>query len=504
MQARSLRYECGEMYAMHKPMRRLVISLIAVAMVVVAGWIVFQFVTEQNREIKLAKIKESPSVAAYNELAARLDRDREDSSAPVSQVEAQRARESPVLPDDAEETIAGYERLFAHIQESHVQGAQNALGRTGIDIADILRKPSYQWTDADKSKLAEFLSENQDLIREIHRMAQQGGPVYPLDFSKGFDIELPHLGQLRQAARLLQADAVVKAGEGDYSEAVEDVIAGMKLGDAVAQEPILISQLVRIAVYGIMNDAVQQSGRGEELPPELVSELLAHAAQADNRAAFAECFTGEQVMGLQAFEGIRSGEIGLDGLLGMGIGAAAPFSDTTTLGQIAGEAFALLYASPLGAPWVNMDESAYADIMTRVGRAGELPYYEANPLLMQVEHDVESLPRLRIVSRNLLPALSRACMSQARHEANLDLMQMGLLLEQYEVQHGAYPQSLDAIAPGLGSELPVDPFTGESYHYRPSSDSFSLYSVGMNLSDDGGTPPHYMTGDIIWRGVPER
>jgi len=256
-------------------------------------------------------------------------------------------------------------------------------------------------------------------------------------------------------------------------------------------------------VYGIMNDAIQQSGRGGELPPELVSELLAHADHADNRVAFAECFSGEQVLGLQAFADIRTGEIDAPDLLGVG-GNEGPFSATTTFGQIARPAFAWLYTSPLGSPWVNMDESAYADIMTRVETAGELPYYEAHPLLMQVEQDVENLPRTRIVSRNLLPALERACMAQARHEATLDLMQMGLLLEQYQAQHGTYPQSLDAISPGLGGELPVDPFTGASYHYRPSDDSFLLYSVGMNLSDDGGATHHHMTGDIIWRGVPER
>jgi hypothetical protein len=484
---------------MHKPMRRLVISLIAVAMVVVAGWIVFQFVAEQNREIKLAKVKESPSVAAYNELAARLDRAREGSSAPVSQIEGQRVGESGVLPDDAEDIIAGYEQLFDHIIER-----QNTLGyERGIEFADILKKGIHEWTDADKSQLAEFLLANQDLIHEIRMMSQRGGPVHALDFSQGFSMGLPHLAKLRQAARLLRADAVVKAMEGNYSEVVEDVIAGMNLADALVQEPVLISQLVRIAICGSMNEALQHSAHGGELPPELVSELLSRADRADNRAAFGESFTGEQVMGLQAFAGIRSGEIDAPDLLGVG-GNAGSFSNTTTLGQIAGPAFTWLYSSPLGAPWVEMDESAYADIMTRVERAGELPYYEAHPLLSQIEQDVENLPRTRIMSRNLLPALSRACMAQAGHEAHLDLMQMGLLIEQYEAQHGSYPQSLDAIAPGLGGDLPVDPFTGGEYHYRPSGDSFLLYSAGMNLSDDGGATPDYMTGDIIWRGVPER
>ncbi len=475
---------------MHKPMRRLVISLIAVAMVVVAGWIVFQFVTEQNREIRLAKIKESPSVAAYNELARRLDRDREDSSAPVSQVEGQRQAESRALPDDAEEIIAGYERLFAHMDQRLF-----AIGsERGQELGEALGKRASEWTEADNSLLGEFILANQPLIREIREMAQQGGPVHPLDFSKGFSMDVSHLAKVRQCARLLRADAVIKAAGGNYSEAVEDVIAGMKLADALAQEPVLISQIKRIETYGIMTDALQQLTHGGEYPPHLASQLLAHIEHADNRAAFAESLTGQQVAGLQAFEEILRGEVDV---------TLWP-SSYSEFRQTVRNRFRWLYFGPLGKPWVNMDESAYADIMTRVQDAAGLPYYEAHPQLMQIDQDIENLPSTRLVSQALLPALSRAWQAQARHEATIDLMQMGLLLEQYQGQHGSYPQGLDAIAPGLGGELPVEPYTGEPYHYEASDDGFLLYSVGDNLTDDGGVQHDPRRGDIIWRGEYER
>jgi hypothetical protein len=78
-------------------------------------------------------------------------------------------------------------------------------------------------------------------------------------------------------------------------------------------------------------------------------------------------------------------------------------------------------------------------------------------------------------------------------------MQMGLLLEQYQEENGLYPATLDAITPQLGGSVPVDPFTGESYVYVPSGNSVQLYSVGMNLVDDGGIH-HPITADVVWRG----
>jgi hypothetical protein len=81
----------------------------------------------------------------------------------------------------------------------------------------------------------------------------------------------------------------------------------------------------------------------------------------------------------------------------------------------------------------------------------------------------------------------------------LDLMQMGILVEQHRARTGSYPESLDAIAPELGGSLPADPFTGEAYQYQPSDDGFLLYSVGMNRIDDGGRH-EFGSGDIVWRG----
>jgi hypothetical protein len=78
-------------------------------------------------------------------------------------------------------------------------------------------------------------------------------------------------------------------------------------------------------------------------------------------------------------------------------------------------------------------------------------------------------------------------------------MRIGLLLERHQAQHGSLPESLDAIAPGLGGSVPVDPFTGDSCRYVVQDGTFRLYSVGSNVIDDGGHFS-YRDGDIVWRG----
>jgi hypothetical protein len=364
----------------------------------------------------------------------------------------------------------------------------------------LTKKAPSEWSDPERSEVAGFLDANQELVYEIRRMADRGGPVYPIDFSKRSENQVPHLSGMLSCARLLRADAVAKAGNGNKSEAVENIIAGMKLGDALVPEPVFVSQLARISIYGIMNDAVQKCMHGSDISPELTRRLMAHVAGADHRRAFAESLVGEQYNGVRMFSDVRAGEWVVWQM--DGITQASPSPVMRGIGRIAESAFLNLYYGRFGGPWMNLDEATFVESMTRlVGAAGK-PYYKAVPELNQLEMDSNDLSPTKIFSRRSLPALLRYLEAQARHEALLDLMQMGILLEQYRAGNGSFPDSLEAIAPELGGSLPVDPFIGSIYHYRLSGDSFFLYSYGRNLVDDGGR--HSLrNGDIVWRGEEE-
>ncbi len=460
-------------------MRRLVFSLVAVAVVLVAVQAAFQFVTEQNRAAKVAQAGKPAAIDAYQTLVARMDGAK--SAAPDSQPEQQVLAGFPALPEDSDAIMEGYKRLFTHLETT-----VNSLGpKQAFDLENALfRKPHHEWTATEWSKVTEFLSANQELVQGIREMAERGGPVYPLNISEGLGMELGYIAPIGKCAKVLAADAKIRAKQADYAGAVEDILGGMKLGDALAQEPLTMSQLTRIANYVIMNAALVQSfEHSRDLSAEHTQTLMAHIAQADNHQAFADALAGERYMELQSFANVRR-------------------RSGWRLPSLQGSLFHWFYESPLGKPWVNMDEEFYADTMNRIISAAALPYYEAAPTLDAISADLEHLPRSRPLSSVMLCDFSGMFATQARHEATLDLMQMGILLEQYQAWNGSYPERLDAIAPDLGDTLPIDPFTGEPYHYLPSVDSFLLYSVGHNLSDDGGRHD-WLGGDLVWRGVEE-
>lgn len=431
---------------MRKSVKEVGVALVVVAVLVGLAGVLSALAADEEPVAKPA------SIEAYERLVAELEgRPMDPPAKPVYKP----------FPADAKDIVEGYDRLFERMQPL----VDVFETQAGVNLGDAPNK----WTDGDKAKIAKFLATNEDLLSEMRRMAQRGAPVYPLDFSQGFAMLLPHLARSRQCSRVLRASAVLKGTKGDYAGAVEDIIAGMKLGDALAREPILISQLVRIAIYGIMGSAVENSFDGSDLSPELTRRLMTQLAQADHRDDFAGTFTGEMYFGLKAFADIRAG-------IPTGLGAESDFG-----------------------PPQEADEKAYVEILSRIGSAARLPYYEAATEVSQIQSDVENMPQTLSYSRQLLPALGRACEAQARHEAIIDLMQIGLLVEQYKGRNGSYPDTLDEIASSLGGSVPVDPFSGKGYRYRPLGSTFVLYSISHNRLDDGGTHD-YMKGDIVWRG----
>jgi hypothetical protein len=82
--------------------------------------------------------------------------------------------------------------------------------------------------------------------------------------------------------------------------------------------------------------------------------------------------------------------------------------------------------------------------------------------------------------------------------ATIRLLACYATIKRYYQQRGAYPPSLEALRPELG-EMIIDPFTGKPFVYRAHPKrGFQLYSVGENLTDDGGRlSANRQQGDLL-------
>lgn len=88
--------------------------------------------------------------------------------------------------------------------------------------------------------------------------------------------------------------------------------------------------------------------------------------------------------------------------------------------------------------------------------------------------------------------------AELREVATIRLLGCYAAIKRYYQQRGAYPPSLEALRPQLGV-LIIDPFTGKPFVYRTDPKrGFQLYSVGENLTDDGGRlSANRQQGDLL-------
>ena len=436
------------------------IAVIALAIVFFASYIV----TEQNRESSVERLR-AKAIAIQQKTAKQ--------SIPETHRSEGEFPERPIDENDNEGTV--YEDTIATYKEYREKVEALESDPHWKDAFKLINGAKRgKWTEAEREQVAVFLEANREYIIGLRQLMNSGGPFWKRDFSNGVEIPIPNLLHLRRCANLLTADATLATGRRDYETAVTDLTAIMKMADALREEPVLITQMIRLGIVGIMYGNITQTIKGEDLPPELAGQIIRYAANANERTSLANSFAGEALFGLEAFEGIRTGDLDRTGMSPKGM-----------------DAFLMrAYGSLLARPFLNLDEEAYADIIGQVNEVAQLPFYEAMPEMERISHEIENLPRTRVLTRMALPSLTRIVEQQARYEAQLGLMQVGLAVEQYHGQNGNYPETLDEIAPTLGGAIPMDPFTGQPFVYEPHNNSFTLYSVSGNGN---------ARANIVWR-----
>jgi hypothetical protein len=117
----------------------------------------------------------------------------------------------------------------------------------------------------------------------------------------------------------------------------------------------------------------------------------------------------------------------------------------------------------------------------------------------------------RVIARMTLPATSRAAAKFARSQSSFDLARVACALERHRLKHGKYPDTTAALVPEFIDKVPHDVMTGTPLKFRLTPDGrFTLYSIGFDERDDGGTvvlrssggssPPSldYERGDWVW------
>lgn len=322
----------------------------------------------------------------------------------------------------------------------------------------------------------------------IEQGIQRPACRFQLDYEAGANLLMPPLSDMKSLAHILAARARLEAEAGEMDRGWRLAAAGAKLADALRNEPILVSQLVRMACIRLSCRTIQRLC--EMAPPgvEQQEQLETVLRTFDDVAPLVLATDGERLLfGEWLFTRPRR-ELPRT-LQDCGLQVQDE--------QMPGFIRWLVVRRLAFRPTFIADHANYIRIMHANAENLKRPY---SPQTTEERYGRFSLAGM------LTPAADRIRSLHGQMVAEVRLTRAGLALLRYRATHGTFPAALEAL--NMGGL--ADPFTQQPLRYRAEGDGFMLYSVGEDQKDNGGAPrqerrgsdprePRHAEYDIAWQ-----
>ncbi len=313
--------------------------------------------------------------------------------------------------------------------------------------------------------LENHVTGNRKTLDVLHEAGTIRGSRYPLDLREGFNLSLNHVHTVRRAVCLLCCEAVLAAEHGNAEDAVQSLVAGFRIADSLRNEPVVVSQLVRMG--GIDRVIASLERTLCRVPPsaEQLRRLAVTVAEIHDAGSLRRAWIGQRCTVVPVFEDPAS--------LGAGsLGEAPPVFVL--------EAYdALGLADREAVAYLDMVE----DVIEAVSRAPE-ERLRAIELL-----DLESRrkgQRFGIVLRRFWIRPFNLVVRELSMLASVRAAQVALAIERARLASGELPADEAHLAPACLKAVPRDPFAGEPLRYRRLEPGYVVYSLGPDGLDDGG------------------
>jgi hypothetical protein len=320
--------------------------------------------------------------------------------------------------------------------------------------------------DPNQERMEQFLSDNQKALTLLHEAASIEHCRYPIGFIEESDMDAPWLENLRRCAFLLRLNVIIQCENKNNEKALESIHSTLSLAKS-SNVPIIIHRLVHIAVRTLAYRDIEWILNRIQLTEEQLNTLSEWLKASENDEGYKRALIAEQCLGLHFFQGHVREVSGRLGGSGGGLGMIfLAFWRITGLN--------------------NRDATKYVDIMKEYIDAMELSEDKRLMVYNSIHQDVESGKRGGILTRMLMPAFGRIMQIETRHSAHLLVTQTALAVERYRLAKGHLPESLENLVPTYMESVPKDPFDGQYLRYNSREKGFVVYSVGEDLTDEGG------------------
>jgi len=298
---------------------------------------------------------------------------------------------------------------------------------------------------------------------------------FPIRITDGFATLLPHLSLLTVEAKGFHLATIVAAERNDAEAGIAAITNAARLGQLLANEPLLISQLTRL---GCLHQAIEGTqyllSRRALTEPHLARlETVFRSLQLTGSLRF--LFTSERASALNVYT-----------LSARELASVADTGEESVPPQTYAAGIQVLTAIGL----VGADKRLMLETFDKaLALADEdtpeaLRRYEA--LFDETAAKSRRFPP-KMFSSLLLSAYRNVPTRFAAFEARRRALLAALAVERHRQSNdSALPEKLSQLQRQPLSVVPLDPFDGQPLRYRKLESGYVIYSIGSDRSDDGG------------------
>ncbi len=395
------------------------------------------------------------------------------------------------IPDEENAAIplmALWEEEDPELWKAFRDGAHSLPSRVTKDIPEGLPVFSRSWRrpsgtngmkKAEAELMSAFIGQNSDHLDRLHQALQLRRARFPVKIENGHGALLPHLRPIMEESRLLRLECLHRVAEGDLEKAMRAVTANFRCADLLSDDPLLVSQLVRVACMAIAVASIEDVLNQVSLPNELLLRLARIVDQSQTTNLFQRAHVADRAVGNSVYLDPQQ--------------LANVFALTEAFGETPEEVrsstqMLLLVMRPTG--WLAADRAYYLEKTGLMIDHLRLGYPERLKIAAldfpTLKSEVSSMPP-KMISGMLLPALGKSIKRQARLDAIFRCASTALAVERYRAnRNGRLPENLDQLVPAFLPSVPIDPYDGLPLRYRMLGRGYTVYSVLDDRVDDGG------------------
>jgi hypothetical protein len=244
------------------------------------------------------------------------------------------------------------------------------------------------------------------------------------------------------------------------------------ISQALAHQQLLIEHLVRVATASMALREAEHLASETPLSAQQLARLRAQVEALDFQSGLAASVVGERGMGYFMFRHAEQFDM-TDGGFNQKARAGP--------GRITRAADCLAYLQLQR----DLVAAAREPFPAALDGAGQVEMR-----LKKLAGDSNVLQRYNLLFTLLImPAMTTPFEATGRNVAHRDLVLCAISARQYEAARGELPAALADLVPEFLPAVPADPFDGQPLRMVATAEGLTIYSIGSDRKDDGGSDP---------------